>query len=263
MSVYDDKTLLIYFCFVATLLGASFGSFLNCAAWRIARGESFAKGRSRCPECGHELGALDLIPVLSWLFLRGKCRYCGTKVPVRYLLTELAFAALTVVCLLRFDLTVIALRNWIFLGCLFCLSLVDLEKFEIPDGCLAVAAGAWLIALPFDPDWRQTLVRGLIAAALFGGGILLLSIVMDKALKRESLGGGDVKLLAVCGLYLGTVGTLFCLILACVLGLLLGALRKTKKGDPIPFGPAIALAAACVLLFGSGLIERYLSLIGV
>ncbi len=263
MSVYDDKTLLIYCSVLAALLGAVFGSFLNCAAFRIARGESFTKGRSRCPSCGHDLGVLDLIPIASWIFLGGKCRYCKTKIPVRYLLSELAFAVLTVVCLLRFDLSVACLRNWIFLGCLFCLSLVDLEKFEIPDGCLIVAAAAWALALPFDADWKQTLIRGLIAAVVFGGGILLLSIVMDKALKRESLGGGDIKLLAVCGLYLGTVGTLFCLILACVLGLLLGALRKTKKGDPIPFGPAIALAAACVLLFGSGLIERYLSLIGL
>jgi len=263
MSVYDDKALLIYCVTVSAILGAAIGSFLNCAAWRIARGESFVKGRSRCPSCGHPLGALDLIPVLSWLFLRGKCRYCGTKVPVRYLLTELAFAGLTVACLLRFDLTPVALRNWIFIGCLFCLALVDLESFEIPDGCLLVAAGAWILALPFDADWKKTLIRGLVAAAVFGGGMLLLSLVMDRALKKDTLGGGDIKLFAVCGLYLGIAGTLFAVILACVLGLLLGALRKTKKGEPIPFGPAIALSAALVLLFGSGLIERYLSLISL
>ncbi len=262
MSIYDVKSLLIFCSVVAALLGAVFGSFLNCAAFRIARGESFTKGRSRCPSCGHELGAIDLIPVASWILLGGKCRYCKTKIPVRYLLAEVAFAAVTVACLLRFDLSVVCLRNWIFLCCLFCLALVDLEKYEIPDGCLIVAAAAWVLALPFTGDWKQTLLKGLIAAVAFGGGMLLVSLVMDRALKKDSLGGGDIKLFAVVGLYLGIVGTLFCVILACILGLLLGLARKTEKGDPIPFGPAIALAAAMTLLFGSGLIERYLSLIG-
>ena len=262
MSIYDDKSLLICCSVLAALLGAVFGSFLNCAAFRIARGEPFTKGRSRCPNCGHDLGVLDLIPIASWIFLGGKCRYCKTKIPVRYLLAEVTFAAVTVVCLLRFDLTVLCVRNWIFLCCLFCLALVDLEKFEIPDGCLIIAAVAWALALPFTGDWKQTLLKGLIAAVVFGGGMLLISLAMDRALKKESLGGGDIKLFAVVGLYLGIVGTLFSVILACILGLLLGLARKTEKGGQIPFGPAIALSAALTLLFGSGLIERYLSLIG-
>ena len=97
MSIHDSRLILIYCCFVAAALGAVMGSFLNCAAWRIAHDQSFLKGRSRCPECGHVLGVPDLVPLFSWLFLRGKCRYCGAKVSVRYFLTELFMAVVTLV----------------------------------------------------------------------------------------------------------------------------------------------------------------------
>lgn len=261
MSIWDAKGILIYCCCMAAVLGAVFGSFLNCAAWRIAHGESFLKGHSRCPACDHALGPADLIPVLSWVFQRGRCRYCGDKISVRYPLTELFFALVTVLCLLRFDLTILCLRNWIFLCCLFCLALVDLESYIIPDGCLLIAAGAWAAALPFlRPGWGAV-GRGVLAGVLFGGGMLLISLVMDKLLKKESLGGGDIKLFAVVGLYLGIIGTLFSVMLACILGLVFAVLRgAAREGKAIPFGPAISLAAAIMLLYGEGMVNWYLHL---
>ena len=266
MSVRADPAILIYSCCVAAVLGAVLGSFLNCAAYRIAHGESFLRGRSRCPACGHTLGVPDLVPVFSWLFLRGRCRYCGKKVSVRYLLTELFFALVTVVCLLRFDLTVVCLRNWIFLCCLFCLSLVDLESYEIPDGCLIIAAVVWLIAQPFTGmSWKEAGFH-LLAAVVFGGGLLLISLLLDSILKKDTLGGGDIKLYFVVGLYLGFAATLFSLLLACVLGLLFAFLRKTfgkAIGEPIPFGPSIAAAAAVMLLYGDPLVRWYLGLISL
>lgn len=264
MSIWMDRGFLIYCGVLAFALGAVFGSFLNCAAWRIAHGESFLRGRSHCTACGHALGARDLVPILSWLFQRGRCRYCGAKISVRYPLTELAFAVLTVLCLLRFDLTVLCLRNWIFLCCLFCLSLVDLECLTIPDGCLLTAVGAWVLALPFlKPGWAEIL-RHVLAGLAFGGGILLVSILMDKLLGKESLGGGDVKLFAVVGLYLGFVSTLFCVMLSCVFGLLFALLlNRGGKGRAIPFGPSISAAAAFMLLYGQGLVQWYLGLLGL
>ena len=264
MSIWSNRGLLIYCCTVACLLGAVFGSFLNCAAWRIAHGESFLRGHSHCPACNHALGARDLVPVFSWLFQRGRCRYCGEKISIRYPLTELAFALLTLLCLLRFDLTIVCLRNWIFLCCLFCLSLVDLECYIIPDGCLLTALGAWVLALPFlRPGWREILMS-VLAGLVFGGGILLLSIVMDKVLGKESLGGGDVKLFAVVGLYLGFAATLFAVMLACVLGLVFAVLMsRGEKGKAIPFGPSISLAAAIMLLYGQRFVQWYMSLLGL
>ena len=262
MSIFATKGILLYSCFVALVFGACMGSFLNCAAWRIAHGENFLKGRSHCPDCGHALGLWDLFPVISWLLLRGKCRYCGKKISARYPLTELFFGAVTVACLLKFDLTVLCLRNYIFLCCLFCLSLVDLESYIIPDGCLILAAAVWFVTLPFLGMGWKAILLSVAAAVVFGGGLLGISLILDKVLKKESLGGGDIKLFAVMGLYLGFLSSLFAVILACILGLFLGRLRK-KGGsgvERIPFGPAIAAATSIMLLWGSGLAEWYLSL---
>ena len=261
MSIYEYRPALIFCAAVAAAFGAVMGSFLNCAAWRIARGESFVRGRSRCPGCGHVLTARELIPVFSWLMQRGRCRACGQKVSARYPLTELGFALVTVLCLLRFGLTVLCLRNYVFLCCLFLLTLTDLDAMLIPDGCHIASAVAWVAALPFlFTGWRDVLLHAASALA-FGGGLLVLSLVMDRLLGRDSMGGGDIKLFAVVGLYLGFVGTLFSVIIACVLGLLLQALLKRKGGDrAFPFGPAIALSAAAMLLYGEPLVNGYLGL---
>ncbi|MBO4277682.1 MAG: prepilin peptidase [Clostridia bacterium] len=265
MPLYEDTALLIYSCVLAFVLGACTGSFLNCAAWRIARGESFIKGRSRCPACGHTLGLPDLVPVFSWIFLRGKCRHCKTRIPARYLVTELLFALVTVACLLRFGITVAALRNWIFVCCLFCLSLVDLDAYIIPNGCLVTAALVWAAALPFVEEPLTALWKGLLSGFVYGAGLLLVSLLLDKILKKDTLGGGDIKLFAVIGLYLGLIGTLFSVIFACVLGLLFVPLRRAlkKEGEQIPFGPAIAASATLMLLFGSALVNWYNSLLGI
>ena len=261
MSLHDISPGLTAYCLaVAAFVGAAFGSFLHCAAWRIARHESFLKGHSRCPECGHTLEFIDLIPLLSWLLLRGRCRRCRAKIPVRYFLAELFFAALTCACLLRFGLSVEALRAWGFLCCLFLLSMVDLEIYEIPDGALIAAAVIWLVTLPFLWNgWLDALLH-VAAGVLFGALLLLASVVMDRILKKESLGGGDIKLLAVIGLYLGFLPTLFCVLLACVLGLLQAVLTGHLRGKQIPFGPALSVAAALMLFFGQRLVELYLSL---
>lgn len=264
MSIFMDTGVCVYFSVIAFLFGAVMGSFLNCAAWRIAHKENFLKGRSRCPQCGHVLGVADLFPLFSYLFLRGKCRYCQAKIPVRYFLTELFFALLTLGCLWRFDLTPLCLRNYVFFCVLFVLSLVDLEIFEIPDGCHIIAAIAWLAYLPFAPAPLETLKNGLLAALVFGGGLLVLSLLMDKLLKKESLGGGDIKLYAVVGLCLGIVGTLFSLIFACLFGLVFAFVKRLVSGDSekmIPFGPSIAAAACLMLFFGERLVNWYLSLL--
>ncbi|MCR5138128.1 MAG: prepilin peptidase [Oscillospiraceae bacterium] len=262
MSVWASGGITAYCCVMAAVLGAVFGSFLNCAAWRVTHGESVLKGRSHCTSCGHVLGAADLVPVFSWLLLKGKCRYCGTKVPARYPLTEAVFALVTVLCLLRFDLTWLCLRNWIFLCCLFCLTLTDIDSMIIPDGCLLIAAAAWLVFLPLVGATWAEIGKSLLAGLVFGGGLLGLSLVMDRILKRDSLGGGDIKLFAVLGLYLGLVGTLFATVLACVIGLGFAMLRRRRSGasEAFPFGPSIAAAGAVMLLWGEPFVNWYLGL---
>lgn len=265
MSIYLSREILLYCCAVAAVLGASFGSFLNCAAWRIAHDEAFWKGRSRCPSCGHTLGLPDLVPVFSWLFLRGRCRHCGERISPRYLASELFFAAMTVACLLRCDLTVLCARNWVFLCCLFCLSLVDLENYTIPDGCLLLSAAAWAVSAPFlGMGWKACLIHVLTAVGS-GGAILMLSLAVDALLHKDSMGGGDIKLFAVMGLYLGPAASLFSVMLSCVFGLLFALLRRFsgEEGEQIPFGPSIAAATAFMLLWGDALVRWYLGLMGL
>lgn len=266
MSIHDSSEILIFFTVAAAILGLTFGSFLNCAAWRIARGESFLKGKSRCPSCSHELGAPDLIPVLSWVFLGGKCRHCGAKISARYPLTELFFAAVTVCCLLKFDLSVRALLSFVFLCCLFCLSLTDLDAQIIPDGCIIISAAAWLVWLPFSGKSWGEIGLNVLAGIVFGGGLLTVSLIMDKVLGRESMGGGDIKLFFVTGLWLGFVRSLFAMILACFVGLAVALIRRLADRNAerqFPFGPSIAFSTAVLLFFGDAVSEWYLGLIGL
>ena len=263
MSIYRTTPFLIYCVVIAAIFGACMGSFLNCIAWRSVRGESFMKGHSRCTSCGHELGFKDLIPVFSWLFSGGKCRYCGAKVSVRYPLTELAFALITVLCLLKFDLSLLCLRNYIFLSVLFVLTLTDIDDMIIPDGCHIVAVIAWIAAEPFLFNGWAGFISHVGAAILFGGGLLAISLILDRIMGRDTLGGGDIKLIAVTGLYLGMIGNLFTLMLACIAGLFFNVITKKSSDEEkaFPFGPWIAGAAAVMLLFGDPLINWYQNLL--
>ena len=267
MSIYEYQPMLIYSIVLAFFFGACMGSFLNCAAWRITHGESFLSGRSHCPSCGHALGLIDLIPVFGWIILKGRCRYCKEKIPVRYLLTEIAFGLITVMCLLRFDLTVLCLRNYGFLCILFLLTLTDIDAMIIPDGCHIAAVTIWIIAEPFLFSGWMHVIEHVAAAFVFGGGLLIISLIMDRILQRDTMGGGDIKLFGVVGLYLGMIGTMFVMVLSCLLGLayhLISRMKNPEKEEKaFPFGPWIAVSAAFMLLYGTPLIQWYMGLLGI
>ena len=261
MILYEDPAIMWVSLAAAAVLGAVFGSFINCAAWRTAHGESFLTGRSRCALCGHLLGPADLVPVISYLALGGRCRYCGEKISPRYMLTELAMAAAFVLCLLRFDLSGQALRGMGFAVILLGLSLVDLEIFEIPDGFLIAGIIWWVLTVPLCAVVGQgiaaQLKSALPGAFAISCGMLALSLIFDKVTGKESLGGGDIKLFFMTGLYLGPAGGLLQLICACLTGLLFSAAVKKER---IPFGPAISLAAFLALIAGGPVISWYMGL---
>ena len=257
MSIHLSLGIEIYCIFLAIVIGSVLGSFLNCVAYRIAHGEVFLKGRSHCPKCHHVLGPFDLIPIVSWVMHKGKCAYCKEPVSIRYPLTELFMATMSVLCLLKFDLTLECLRNYILLCCLFTLSLVDLDIFEIPDSCIIIPIIAWYACAFFT---HESILTHTLALFLYGGGILLISMIMDKILKKESMGGGDIKLFGVMGLYLGLVGGMFSLLIACIIGIILSFVSKKDEEKHFPFGPSISLALWFVLLYGQPLIQWYLNL---
>lgn len=250
-----------YLLFLTALLGLVMGSFLNCLAWRLAHGESVLRGRSHCAVCGHTLGPLDLVPLFSWLALKGRCRYCGEKISPRYPAAELLSALFFLSVVWKCGLSLDALRFLLLFSLLLALSLVDLEVGLIPDGLLITGALGWLaLALP-DPDPAGVLRRGGAGAATLFVPMLLLVLLADRVTGRETMGGGDLKLLALLGLYFGWQQGLLLMILSCLLGLILAALLgKARPGTPFPFGPALAAAAWLVFLAGAPVLRWYVSL---
>ena len=260
--------LFAYLSVLSVVLGAVLGSFLNCLAWRKVHGESVWRGRSHCATCGHVLSAADLVPVFSWLFLKGKCRYCGEKISPRYMLTELFLGLGYLGIFLRYGLSVQTLRLMVLSGILLAVGLVDLESYEIPDSFLLTAFLWWLATIPLllweahilDSSFsiKKEIVQGALGGFVVAGALLALSLLFDKITGKESLGGGDIKLLFVTGLYLGLGGNLLNLILSCVLGLIFVAVVKQRR---IPFGPAITLSTYLCLLFADQLVDWYLGLL--
>lgn len=249
-----------YILFVAFVCGACIGSFVNCAALRLVKGEGFAKGRSHCPACGHTLAARDLVPLLSWLFLRGKCRWCGAPVSARYPATELVSGLAWLSAVWALGISPTALRACLLFGILLALALIDLDTMELPDVLVAAGAAVWLVFALAGPDRLAVLKTGALGAAALGGSLLVLSLIMDRLLGRESMGGGDIKLLAMLGLYTGPAAGLLLIILSCLFGLILALFLARGKGREFPFGPAIALAAWPVLLWGDAIVGWYLGL---
>jgi leader peptidase (prepilin peptidase)/N-methyltransferase len=240
-----DPGMIAYLFVIAGILGAVFGSFITCQADRIAAGENWMKGRSHCDACGHALSAGDLIPIFSYLIHHGRCRYCGTKLSPKYLITEVLMACAFMGILWHaWMLSWTVISEWGLTCALLGLSIVDLDKYEIPDGYIIFGIVWWVagIAIEYLSGFSviDQVKNGLLGGFVIAGSLLLLSLVMDKVLKKESMGGGDIKLLFVTGLYLGLIDGLFSLILACMIGLLFVLVLKKEK---IPFGPSISIAA--------------------
>ena len=247
----------VYCCTVAALLGACTGSFLGCLAWRTVHGESVLRGRSHCDVCGHTLGVRDLVPVFSYLFSGGKCRYCGAKLSARHVWGEAVSAAVFVTLLLRYDISLQTLEGWLLACVLLACAFADLEGYIIPDRFIAAGVVLFAVTLLIEPEPFRRLADGLLGGVGVGGGLLLLSLYMDKRLKRETLGGGDIKLLFLTGLFFGWKGNLLCLTLACVAGIVWGLAGK-RRGEAIPWGPSIAVGAWITALAGQMFIDWYL-----
>jgi len=262
-----------YLLVVSVILGSVMGSFLNCTAIRIVRRESFVKGRSHCMSCGHTLSPLDLVPIFSFIFLRGKCRYCGAKLNPRYLIAELLGAGTYFVTVLCLGFSLQTLELLILSSIMLCITFADLEDFIIPDGL--VLAGI-ICRIPFvllSGSVGKTALSSLLGGVCVAVPLLLIALLMDKLLKKESMGGGDIKLFFMVGLYLGWQRTLVALLFACISGILFGVIYKAKASKAennvedeevpagaFPFGPSIALGAYLSYLMGNALLSFYIGL---
>ena len=251
----------VYCCAVAALLGACTGSFLACLAWRTVHGESVLRGRSHCDVCGHVLGVRDLVPVFSYLLSGGKCRYCGAKLSARHVWGELISAAVFVSLLLQYDISLQTLEAWLLACVLLACTFADLEGYIIPDRFVAAGVVLFIAALFWEPEPLHRALDGALGGVTVAGGLLLLSLYMDKRMKRETLGGGDIKLMAAAGLFLGWQNTLLAMFFGIVFGGMYGiyllAAKKAGKKDHFAFGPFLCAGIVIAMLFGGPVLEWY------
>ena len=262
MKVELPPFLFAYCTFVIALLGLVMGSFLNCAAIRGAAGEKISRGRSHCMNCGHTLGAKDLVPVFSWLFLRGKCRYCGAKISPKYMIAELVGLVVFVAIWLRLGVSWELLEFLIWAGILLWVSFRDLEDYIIPDGLIIAGIVLRIVFVLVSGNIGKTALQSIIGGLSISVPLLIVVLIAEKILKKDAMGGGDIKLVFMMGLYFRWTVNLAAFLFGCILGLLTAfALPKLKNAEKqLPFGPALAGGWFLALLFGENLLNWYLSL---
>lgn len=240
----------------AALFGLIIGSFLNVVAWRLPRGESLVKPRSKCPGCGTQLKAYDNIPVFSWLVLRGRCRGCGARISARYPVVEAATALLYVgVVAAEHDDALRCVLGLAMVTFLVPIAVIDLDLKRIPNALTGPAAVVAVVASALlDPSFLpEQLIAGAAALAFF---------LIPAVLSKKGMGMGDVKLAGVLGLYLGAAvapALFIALIVGVVVGVAIVASQGVTRGRKVkvPFGPFMALGAVVAFFAGSGLLDAY------
>lgn len=254
--------MLLYYAAVV-ILGLMVGSFLNVCIYRIPEGISIIYPPSRCSTCGHRLGPIDLVPVLSYVSLRGRCRYCGGSVSIQYPVVEFVTGLLFMLVAVKLGISWAALAGMVFTGVLIVATVIDLQHQIIPNRIVlfGIIVGIPLMALQ---SW-EVLKSGLIAGLGAGLFLLLVAIVGEWVFKKEAMGGGDIKLVAMMGLFLGIRLIVIGLFMAFLAGGLIGGILMIigKKGgrDLIPFGPYLALGGYLALLWGNQIAAWYLGLL--
>ncbi|KAM3096593.1 prepilin peptidase [Phormidesmis sp. 146-35] len=254
---------------IVFLLGAAIGSFLNVVIYRLPAGLSLLYPPSRCPRCLTPLKKQDNVPVVGWLWLKGRCRHCKTPISPRYPLVEAATGLLFLAVFWVFGFSIATVGYWAFLSWLLALSLIDLDTMTLPN---SLTKSGLLLGLGFQvangatstADAISALMGSVLGAVL---GIWLLdgiAFVGSIVFQQPAMGAGDAKLAAMMGAWLGWKLLLIAGFLACALGAFVGggaiALGLLDRRQPMPFGPFLALGATFSLFFGEALLSSYFQL---
>ncbi|GFO58064.1 type 4 prepilin-like proteins leader peptide-processing enzyme [Geomonas silvestris] len=244
---------------IAFVFGAVVGSFLNVCIYRLPEGESVVFPPSHCQNCDYKIRWYDNIPILSYLLLRGACRQCGTKISPQYPLVEFLNGALTLALFLKFGLGLGFAVLFVLCSALVVITFIDLEHQIIPDviSLPGIAVG-FLSSFITGFGWLNSLI-GILAG---GGSLLLVAYAYQAVAKKDGMGGGDIKLMAMLGAFLGWKAVLFIIFAGSLLGSLIGVtLMLVQKKDStlaIPFGPFLASGALLFIFFGREIIGWYL-----
>lgn len=236
----------------SVILGAVVGSFLNVCTYRIPFGKSIVFPASHCPTCEHPIKFYDNIPIISYLILGGKCRHCNERISPIYPAIELLTAVMSVLLFRRYGLSIDYLFSFLFTCALIVITLVDLKHQIIPD--VITLPGIPLFALAAIFFMNVTFKDSLIGILVGGGSLYLVALGYQLLTKREGMGGGDIKLLAMMGGFLGWQSLWFIIMAGSLVGAVVGISVMISKGTdtkyPIPFGPFLSIAAVAYIFWG-------------
>lgn len=237
----------------AFIFGAIVGSFLNVCIFRIPEKKSIVKPSSQCPQCHHPIRFYDNIPILSFIILRAKCRDCGAKIPWRYPLVELITAVFSLLLFIKFGLSLNFLVFFVFTAVLIVITFIDLDHQIIPDVLSLPGIPIFFLAAVFivKVPWKESLIGLLV-----GGGVLFaVAFTYELITKREGMGGGDIKLLAMIGGFFGWKSLIFVLLFSSLAGAVVGVtimiLHKKDMKYAVPFGPFLSAAAVGYIFWGN------------
>lgn len=244
-------TILLYI--LIFLYGIVIGSFLNVLIYRLPKGENIAVVRSHCMNCGYQLRWYDLIPLFGWLALRGKCRVCREKISVQYPLIEALNGVLYLVVFHRYGVSIESLLYCFLFSALLALSVIDFRTYEIPVGFNYFILALGLIRVVTDWSNWATYVIGFLAVSAC---LYLLYIVSD----GRAIGGGDVKLMATCGLLIGWKMIILAFLLGCILGSVIHVIRMrvTNESHVLAMGPYLSMGVALAALYGEAFLRWYI-----
>lgn len=253
---------------IVFILGSAIGSFLNVVVYRVPAGLSILWPPSRCPKCLHQLKAQENVPVFGWLWLRGRCRYCRSRISPRYPLVEAATGILFLLIFWKFGWEWKTVGYWAFLSWLLALSLIDVDTMTLPNPLTQsglVAGLGFQVGMGFlSGNPAPNFIEGVVGAVV---GIWLLDIIAlvgSLAFGRTAMGAGDAKLAAMMGAWLGWKYLLIAWFIACALGAFVGggalAVGWLQRRQPMPFGPFLALGAASAAIWGEAILNTYLQL---
>ncbi len=244
---------------VSIIFGAIVGSFLNVCIYRVPKGESIVTPGSHCPHCQRPIQFYDNLPLVSYLALRGKCRYCHHPISWQYPLVEGITALSSFLLFNRFGISWSYLFYFSFLASLIVITGIDLFHQIIPDVISLPGIGVGFIASLILP--QLTWLNSLIGILLGGGSLFLVAAVYQWLFKREGMGGGDVKLLAMIGAFLGWKSVILTILLGSLVGSIIGVIVMVMKEKDfkyaIPFGPFLSLGAVLSLFYGEKIIQWY------
>jgi len=243
----------IFLYIVVFIYGLLIGSFLNVLIYRIPKKENIAVVRSHCMKCNYQLKWYDLVPLFSWLFLRGKCRKCKEKISIQYPLIEAANGLLYLLTFYMFGLSIESLLYCLLFSALLALSVIDFRTYEIPVGFNYFILILGLVRVVTDYVNWSNYVIGFLAVSTF----LFIIIVASKG---RAMGGGDMKLMATCGLLIGWKLIVLAFLLGCILGSVIHIIRMRVSGEDhvLAMGPYLSMGVALAVLFGNQWIDWYL-----